>query len=67
MFKVSGEEAFAIRFEEFVMMAPESEHPDRARALQSHVQRVSGQSRFKQRLLLLDGHDGNMLSDDFVY
>ena len=64
MFKASGEEVFAIRFDEFVAMAPVSERPDRARALKCHVQRVSGQSRFKQRLLLLDGR---MLSDEFVF
>ena len=64
VFKASGETVFAIGFEEFVAMAPESEQPDRARALKCHVQRVSGQSRFKQRLLLLDGE---MLSNDFVF
>ena len=64
MFKASAEEVFAIGFEEFVAMAPGSEQPDRARALKCHVQRVSGQSRFKQRLLLLDGQ---ILSDDFVF
>ena len=64
VFKASGEEVFAIGFEEFVAMAPESEQPSTARALQCHVQRVSGHSRFKQRLLLLDGR---MLSDDFVF
>ena len=62
--KASGDEVFTIGFEEFVAMAPGRERPDRARALKCHVQRVSGQSRFKQRLLLLDGH---MLSDDFVF
>ena len=64
VFKASGEEVFAIGFDEFVAMAPESEGPDSARALKCHVQRVSGHSRFKQRLLLLDGH---MLSDEFVF
>ena len=63
VFRASGEEVFAIGFEELVAMAPESEHPDRARALKCHIQRATGQSRFRQRLLLLDGH---MLSDDFV-
>ena len=60
----SGAEVFAIGVEELVAMAPESEWPDRARALKCHIQRVTGQSRFKQRLLLLDGH---ALSDDFVF
>ena len=64
MFKASGEEVFAIGFDEFVAMAAVSERPDRARALKCHVQRVSGQSRFKQRLLLLDGR---MLSEEFVF
>ena len=64
VFKASGEEACAIGYEEFVAMAPESEQPDRARALKCHIQRVGGQSRFKQRLLLLSG---DMLSDDFVF
>ena len=64
VFKASGEEVFVIGFEEFVAMAQESERPDTARALKCHVQRVSGHSRFKQRLLLLDGH---MLSDEFVF
>ena len=64
VFKASGEEAFAIGYEEFVAMAPESEQPDGARALKCHIQCVSGQSRFKQRLLLLNG---DMLSDDFVF
>ena len=64
VFKASGEEVFKMGFEEFVALAPESEQPDRARALKCHVQRVSGHPRFKQRLLLLDGH---VLSDDFVF
>ena len=64
VFKASGEEVFVIGFEEFLAMTPESEWPDSARALKCHVQRVSGHSRFKQRLLLLDGH---MLSDEFVF
>ena len=64
MFKASGEEVFAVGYEEFVAMAPESGQPDSARALKCHIQRVSGQSRFKQRLLLLDG---DILSDDFVF
>ena len=64
MFKASGEEVFAVGFEEFVAMAPESEQPVSARALKCHVQHFCGQSRFKQRLLLLDGH---MLSDDFAF
>ena len=64
MFKASGEEVVAIGFEEFVAMAPESGEPDRARALKCHIQRVNGQSRFKQRLLLLNGP---VLSDDFVF
>ena len=64
MFKASGEEVFVIGFEEFVAMARESERPDKARAVKCHVQRVSGQSRFKQRLLLLDG---DVLSDDFIF
>ena len=64
MLKASGEEVFAIGFDEFVALAPDTEQPDSARALKCHVQRVSGQSRFKQRLLLLDGH---MLSDEFVF
>ena len=64
VFMASGEEVFAIGFEEFVAVAPEREWPATARALKCHVQRVSGQSRFQQRLLLLDGH---MLLDDFVF
>ena len=64
VFKASGEEVFAIGFEEFVTLATGGGQSDRARALKCHVQRVSGQSRFKQRLLLLDGQ---MLSDDFVF
>ena len=64
VFKASGEEVLAIGYEEFVAMGHESEQPDSARALKCHIQRVSAQSRFKQRLLLLDG---DMLSDDFVF
>ena len=65
VFKASGEEVFAIGFEEFMAaVASETEQPDTARALRCYVQRVSGQSRFKQRLLLLDGQ---MLPDDFVF
>ena len=64
VFKASGEEVFSIDFEEFVAMSPESKQPLSARALKRHLQRASGQSRFKQRLLLLDGR---MLSDDFVF
>ena len=64
MFKASGEEFFAIGFEEFLAIAPESDQPDTARALKCHIQYISGHSRFKQRLLLLNGP---MLSDDFVF
>ena len=64
MFMASGEEVFAIGFEEFVATATESGQSDTARALKCHVQRVTGQSRFKQRLLLLDGH---VLSDEFAF
>ena len=64
VFQPSGGEVFAAGFEEFVAMTPESERPDKARALKCHVQRVSGHSRFRQGLLLLDGH---VLSDDFVF
>ena len=64
VFKASGEEILAIGFEEFLAMSSGSERPDRAGSLKCHVQRVTGQSRFKQRLLLLDGH---MLSDEFVF
>ena len=64
VFNASGEEIFAMGFQEFVATAPDSEQPDRARALKRHVQRVSGHPRFKQRLLLLDGH---VLSDDFAF
>ena len=60
LFKDSGDYVFAIGFEEFVAMAPEIDQPDRPRAVKCHVQRVSGQSRFKKCLLLLDGY---MLSD----
>ena len=58
MFKASGEEVIAIGFAQFVAMF---HGPDRARAFKGHIQRVCGQSRFKQRLLPLDDH---MLSDD---
>ena len=64
VFQASGEEVFRIGFEEFVATAPENGQPGNARALKCHVQRVSRQSRFKQRLLHLEGH---MLPDDFVF
>ena len=64
MFKASGEELFTLGFEEFLAMAPEGDQPDTARALKRHIQYISGHSRFKQRLLLLNGP---MLSDDFVF
>ena len=62
VFNASGEAALAIRFAEFVEMASRDEHPVRVIAVKRHLQPLSGQPRFKQRLLL----DCQMLSDDDV-
>ena len=63
VFKASGEVALAIPFTEFVDMAPMNEHPVRVQAIKRHLQRLIGQPRFKQRLVLADGQ---MLLDDAV-
>ena len=63
VFKPSGEAALAIPFSDFVDMVPIHEHPVRVLAIKRHLQRLIGQPRFKQRLVLLDGQ---VLLDDAV-
>ena len=63
VFKASGEAALAIPFSDFVDMVPIHEHPVRVLAIKRHLQRLIGQPRFKQRLVLLDGQ---VLLDDAV-
>ena len=62
VFKASGEEALAIKFQEFLEIASNQEpgQPVRVRAVMRHLQRLSGLTRFKQRLLV----DTQMLWDD---
>ena len=62
VFKASGEEALAIKFQEFLEIASSQEpgQPVRVRAVMRHLQRLSGLTRFKQRLLV----DTQMLWDD---
>ena len=55
--KASGEEAFAVEFEEFVRMVREQQ-PVTVLALKRHLQRLGVQPRFKQHLLLPDGQMG---------
>ena len=61
VFKASGEEALAIEFSELVEML--DEEPITGLVLKRHLRRVCGQTRFKQRLLLVDGQK---LLDDAV-
>ena len=63
VFKASGEEAFSIQFEDFVRMVCVDGQPLKILAVKKHLQLHCGQTRFRQRLLQLDGR---MLSDDFV-
>ena len=62
MHMASGEEALAIPFQEFVEVTGAVEHV-RALDLKRHLQGLSGQPLFKQRLL---DADGQILSDDAV-
>ena len=63
VFTASGQQALAIEFQDLVEMACVNEEPEqhvRVLALKRHLQRLCGQTRFKQRLLV----DGRILSDD---
>ena len=62
VFKASGEAALTISYEAFVEFANnlEPDKPVRVLAVLRHLQRVIGQTRFKQRLLV----EGQMLVDD---
>ena len=53
--KASGEEAFAMKFEEFSEIAQLNEEPVSVLAVKRHLHKVIGQPRFRQRLLSADG------------
>ena len=59
VFMASGEEALAMALADFAM----EEQPARVLAIKRHLHRLTGQPRFKQRLVL---SDGEMLPDDAV-
>ena len=63
VYRASGEEAFSIQFEDLMGMVCVDQQPVKILAVKRHLQSLCGQTRFKQRLLLLDGQ---MLSDDLV-
>ena len=63
VFKASGEEALSMQFEDLLEMLGVEEQPVRIKAVKRYLQRVCGQPRFKQSLLL---PDGQVLSDDDV-
>ena len=60
VFKASGEAALTISFTDCVKTVPDGK-PIHVLAIKRHLQRLIGQPRFKQRLVL---PDGQMLSDD---
>ena len=59
VFMASGEEALAMAVADFAM----EEQPARVLAIKRHLHRLTGQPRFKQRLVL---SDGEMLPDDVL-
>ena len=63
IFKASGEQAFAMNFEDFVETIGVVDEPVVAQHVKRHLQQLCGQPRFKQRLLL---PNGQIMSDDYV-